>query len=63
VSQYKEFEKYGVTSVTIRFFLFDAAPEALDEDVIQGSISPFHADGDLALRCRKRFNSQLFSLR
>jgi hypothetical protein len=32
----------GFVVMQVRFFLFDASPGSLDEDVIQGSISHFH---------------------
>ena len=46
----KDYERLPETSEAfIRIFVFDAPPEPLDEDVIQGSTSPVHTDGDLAL--------------
>jgi hypothetical protein len=53
----------GFVILQVRFFVFDAVPEPSDEDVIQGSVSPVHADGVLAFWWRKRFNSHLFSLK
>ena len=35
--------------VQVNFFVFDAAPEPLDEDVVQCSTTPIHTDGDLPL--------------
>ena len=39
----------GLVGLEMDFFLFDAAPEALDEDVVQRPAPPVHADGDLAV--------------
>ena len=35
--------------VQVDLFVFDAAPEPFDEDVVQRTASPVHTDGDLAL--------------
>jgi hypothetical protein len=35
--------------VQIDLFIFDAAPESLDEDVVQGATASVHTDGDLSL--------------
>src|SRR5262245_53021373 len=39
--------RFVITDVDV--FVFHAAPEPFDEDIVQRPASPIHADGDLAL--------------
>jgi len=40
---------HGFVIFDVDVFVFDAAPEPFNEDVIQRTASPVHTDGDLAL--------------
>ena len=39
----------GFVIVQVDLFVFDATPKPLDKDIVQGSTSPIHADGDFML--------------
>ena len=39
----------SLVSVQVHFFVFNAPPEPLDEDVVQCSAAAIHADGHLML--------------
>ena len=45
------FDRLGDAFVVVQvdFFIFDAAPQSLDEDVVQCSTASIHTDGDLPL--------------
>ena len=39
----------SVIVVYVYFFIFDTTPEALDKDIVQGSTTAVHTDGDTVL--------------
>ena len=41
--------RHAFVIVQVNFFIFDAAPQSFNEDVVQGSTTSIHTDGDLAL--------------
>ena len=46
VSQPLNQERDGLIEVEVEVFVFDGAPEAFDEDVVEGSAATVHADAD-----------------
>ena len=46
VGQPQEEPGYGVVGVEVEVFVFDGAPEAFDEHIVQGSAASVHADPD-----------------